>query len=88
MHLHPVQVLLPLTLLLAAAGCAGTPKSAADTAEYDYVTPLGSNIAVRVPKGQKTAPNSTSPTGTMSAEQLGTMINAAGGKVPVDKGGD
>lgn len=88
MKLHPACSLLPLAALLIAGGCAGAPKPSADTAEYDYVTPIGSNIAVRVPKGQKTAPNSTSPTGTMSAEQLGTMINSSGGKVPTDKGGD
>jgi hypothetical protein len=74
--------------LCLLGGCATTPKPATAAAgEYEYVTPLGSNIPVRVPKGQNTAPNTTSPTGTMSADQLGTMINSAGGKVPVDKGG-
>lgn len=81
---------LPLSLVLVAAltGCAGTPsqKAAADSGEYEWVTPTGSNIAVRVPKGQKAAVG-TSPTGTLSGEAAAGMINSSGGKVPTDKGG-
>ncbi len=84
-HARTVPILAAFCLLV---GCATTPKPTTATAgEYEYVTPIGSNIPVRVPKGQTNAPNATSPTGTMSADQLGTMINSAGGKVPVDKGG-
>ena len=88
MPLHLPRFLPPLAAVLLAGGCATTPKPTADAGEYEWVTPIGSNIAVRVPKGQKTAPNATSPTGTMSAEQLGNLINSSGGKVPLDKGGE
>ncbi|MBI5692720.1 MAG: hypothetical protein HZC55_21795 [Verrucomicrobia bacterium] len=70
-----VPSLLAIVLL---AGCAGTPtKTAADGTEYEYVTPLGSNIPVKVPKGQKSAANATSPTATMSADELGAMVNSS-----------
>jgi hypothetical protein len=69
------------------AGCANTPKQAtADSTEYEWVTPTGSNIAVRVPKGQR-ATVGTAPTSTLTGEQAATILNTAGGKVPVDKGG-
>lgn len=78
-----------LLVVLAAvglAGCANTPKSnTADSGEYEWVTPTGSNIAVRVPKGQRPTVG-TSPTGTMSAEQAAAMVNASAGKVPTDTG--
>ncbi len=81
-------LLLLAVTALGLGGCAGTPKQAtAESGEYEWVTPTGSNIAVRVPKGQK-ATVGTSPTGTMSGEQAAGMINSAGGKVPTDKGGN
>ncbi len=80
--------LLPSIALAAAlTSCAGTPKqSTAESGEYEWVTPTGSNIAVRVPKGQK-ATVGTSPTGSISGEAAAGMINSSGGKVPTDKGG-
>ena len=79
--------LLTLTSAVVLSGCAGTPKPAtADAGEYEWVTPTGSNIAVRVPKGQR-ATVDTSPTAALSGEQGAAMINGAGGKVPVDRGG-
>jgi hypothetical protein len=65
----------------AFVGCAGpgAPKHAADDGEYEYVTPVGSNIPVRVRKGQ-TATSTTSPTATMSGEQAANMLHGAGGQ--------
>ncbi len=63
-----------------AAGCAG-PDSAAKTAaggDYEWVTPLGSNIPVRVPKGQG-ATNANAPTATLGGEQAANAISAGGG---------
>ncbi|HUR57638.1 MAG TPA: hypothetical protein VM029_08005 [Opitutaceae bacterium] len=79
---------LALTLaVVALAGCdSTTPKktTTADNAEYEYVTPLGSNIPVRVRKGT-TATSTTSPTNTLSAEQAANMIQQAGSSTP-DRG--
>ncbi len=80
------RMLPPVLALALLAGCAGAPKPAtADAGEYEWVTPTGSNIAVRVPKGQ-TATVGTSPTGTLSGEAAAGLINSSGGKVPTDKG--
>jgi uncharacterized lipoprotein len=82
--------LISLALALAVAGLAGcdstTPKktTATDNAEYEYVTPLGSNIPVRVRKGT-TATSTTSPTNTMTAEQAADMVQRAGSVSP-DRG--
>ncbi len=70
------------SLSLALFGCAGSP-SAAHT-EYEWVTPTGSNIAVKVPKGQR-AGVSTSPTATVGAEEMSKIVNASA-KVPTDRG--
>ena len=56
-------------------------KKAADNTEYEYVTPLGSNIPVRVPKGSK-ATNVNSPTETMTGDQAANMIQRAGAVTP------
>ena len=75
-----------LSLLAAAlgtlwmAGCAGPgnePKTAA-AGDYEWVTPLGSSIPVRVPKGQG-ATSATSPTATMSGEQAASAVSSGGG---------
>ena len=50
-------------LVVALAGCAGQPndsKKIVSGDDYEYVTPLGSNIPVRVKKGEK--PVTASPT--------------------------
>lgn len=76
-----VPVLVSL-LAFGLFGCATTPKEAkADDGEYEMVTPTGSNIPVKVRKGQKAATIS-SPTDQMSADQLGTMRSSAGGAKP------
>ena len=64
------------------AGCAGQPsakQAKADQGEYEYVTPLGSNIPVRVRKGQA-APNN-SPTATISGDDMQNMQRGAGGQM-------
>lgn len=74
-------------VVLTLAGCAGTPKQAsATTGEYEYVTPLGSNIPVRVPKGQSAA-SPTAPSTTVSGEQAERLIHGAGGQVAPDRAG-
>lgn len=82
--------LLPTAVALAGfalAGCETTstsPKKAATAeSDYEYVTPLGSNIPVRVKKG--TAANTPSPTETMTGEQAANMIQRAGASTP-DRG--
>lgn len=81
---------LPLlaALGLLAAGCettdAAAKKKSADTAEYEYVTPLGSNIPVRVRKGT-TAASATSPTSTMTGEQAADLASRSGSSTP-DRG--
>ena len=79
---------LAALLLLGLAGCAtettAKKEAKADDGEYEWVTPTGSNIAVKVRKGQKAA-TVASPGGEMTAEQLGAM--RAGGNVQ-PKGGN
>ena len=73
------SLLLSIALVAGLTGCAGTPKQAtADAGEYEWVTPTGSNIAVRVPKGQK-ATVGTSPTGSINGDAAAAMINSSGG---------
>ena len=65
-------------------GCATQPKAKeakADDGEYEWVTPTGSNIAVKVKKGQR-ATTVASPSDTMSQDQLGTMQRGTGGAKP------
>ena len=87
---RPLPLVAALALLTALAGCATTDatpkKTAADNTGYEYVTPLGSNIPVRVRKGT-TATNSTSPTATMNAQEAANMINGAPGAVREAGGG-
>lgn len=67
---------------LILAGCAGqssAKQAKADQNEYEYVTPLGSNIPVRVRKGQA-APNN-SPTATISGDDMQNMQHGAGGQM-------
>lgn len=72
-------------IAIVGFGCATTPKPAkdarADSGEYEWVTPVGSNIAVKVRKGEKPKTIS-SPTETMTADQLGTMVHTSGGAKP------
>jgi hypothetical protein len=75
-----------LAVLTATAlvGCATTEKSKqakADDGEYEWVTPVGSNIAVKVRKGQR-ASALASPTENLSQDQLGTMQRGTGGAKP------
>jgi hypothetical protein len=82
--------LLGVAASVFLAGCAETtnspkPATSAAAAEYEYVTPLGSNIPVRVPKGQ-TAVNQISPTEVTSGERAANMIHSAGGAAPIDRG--
>jgi len=79
-----LAVLSPIFILVA--GCAGTPKQATNDAEYEWVRPTGSNIAVKVKKGEAAAVT-TSPVGSITGEQASSIYNSAGGKVPTDKGG-
>ncbi|HNC23631.1 MAG TPA: hypothetical protein PLU52_05440 [Opitutaceae bacterium] len=78
--------MLTLVALVAGAfaGCASNPKpkdAKADNGEYEWVTPVGSNIAVKVRKGEK-ASTIGSPTETMTAEQLSTQVHTSGGAKP------
>lgn len=71
-----------LITLLAVGflGCAtSTPKkeAKADEGEYEWFTPTGSNIAVKVPKGY-TARTVASPADTISGEALSKEIRAKG----------
>jgi hypothetical protein len=73
--------------LLVLAGCAGptTPKDGiAKSDDYEYVTPLGSNIPVLVRKGQQ--PATTSPTATLSGEQAANAIHGGGQQMTPIKG--
>lgn len=80
----------PLLILLGllATGCettdAAARKKTADTADYEYVTPLGSNIPVRVRKGT-TATSTTSPSETMTGEQAANLAARGGSSAP-DRG--
>ncbi len=76
------RFLVSATVALSLAGCAGTPKSA--DAGYEWVTPTGSNIAVKVPKGQRAAVG-TSPTAAVGAQEMTQIVNASA-KVPTDRG--
>ncbi len=71
-----------VSLTFALFGCAGKPPAA--STEYEWVTPTGSNIAVKVPKGQRAAVG-TSPTATVGAEEMSKIVNASA-KVPTDRG--
>ena len=91
-HALNVVPMRPLTFLAAlgllASGCettdAAAKKKTADASEYEYVTPLGSNIPVRVKKGT-TAASTTSPTATMTGEQAADMASRSGSSTP-DRG--
>jgi len=79
---RPCAALLSASLVLLFSGCAGTPQST--NTDYEWVTPTGSNIAVKVPKGQRAAVG-TSPTATVGAEEMSKIVNASA-KVPADRG--
>lgn len=56
------------------AGCVHEPqkdsaKPDSGEVEYEYVTTLGSNIPVKVPKGSRPAGTTTSPTSTLGTEE-------------------
>ncbi|MBS0664008.1 MAG: hypothetical protein JSR48_12150 [Verrucomicrobia bacterium] len=79
-----LRMLATATLLAGVfTGCATnpTPKDAKADGEYEWVTPVGSNIAVKVRKGQK-ASTISSPTDTMTAEQLSSQVHSSGGAKP------
>ena len=70
---------IAVTVGLFAAGCASQPaadKAKSTSAEYEYVTPLGSNIPVRVKKGQTAT--TSSPTATMTGDEAARVLNGAG----------
>jgi len=71
---------------LGLAGGAATPSknAKADDGEYEWVTPLGSNVPVKVKKGQTV--QGLSPTGTLTAEQTAQAVR--GGGAPAPKGGN
>ena len=75
---------LALSTLVAIglAGCAATPtkNAQADDGAYEWVTPLGSNVPVKVKKGQ--AVQGVSPTGTLTAEQTAQAIRGGGAPAP------
>lgn len=75
---------LLLTALAFLSGCATSAppdqKQAVAAEDYEWVTPLGSNIPVRVKKGEKAA--GTSPTGTMTGDQMSQAIRGAGAPTP------
>jgi hypothetical protein len=78
---------LPALAALFAIGVVGcstpAPKKEAktDDAEYEWVTPTGSNIAVKVRKGQR-ASTIASPSERMTADQLSTAVHGSGGAKP------
>ncbi len=90
MHALPQPVSAAAIFLASVAfltGCASTPKTAAaktatddkkivlDETEYEYVTPTGSNIPVRVPKTPIAHPLVTSSeVTTMSPEQFADIV--------------
>ncbi len=72
------QRLLQVTALMVLtgtfSGCTHAPKTEvakpdSGEVEYEYVTTLGSNIPVKVPKGSRPAGTTTSPTSTLSTEE-------------------
>jgi len=66
----------------ALAGCGNAPAGKPAIVgghDYEYVTPLGSNIPVLVKKGQR--PATASPTDTVSADQAASAIHGAGGQI-------
>ena len=71
---------------IGLAGCAATPtkNAQADDGEYEWVTPLGSNVPVKVRKGQTV--QGISPTGTLTAEQTAQAVRGSG--APAAKGGN
>jgi hypothetical protein len=89
--MHHKRTLLSLVALAAVvlAGCANTTTQPAskvvDNSEYEYVTPVGSNIPVRVRKGQSA--QTASPTATMSGESAQGTMHGAPGQAMIDKGG-
>ena len=87
MNKHRLSVFALSTLVtVGLAGCAAAPSknAKADDGEYEWVTPLGSNVPVKVKKGQTV--QGISPTGTMTAEQTAQAIR--GGGAPAPKGGN
>ncbi|MFO1448593.1 MAG: hypothetical protein U1F61_10590 [Opitutaceae bacterium] len=63
-----------LAMCCLLGSCAAPPKAEAVKApagevEYEYVTVLGSNIPVKVPKGSRPFSASSSPTSTMGTEE-------------------
>ena len=75
------RTLIALTVPVFA-GCANPAADKkgvlANKDDYEMVTPLGSNIPVRVKKGEK--PATVSPTDTMSGEDMAQAIHRAGGQ--------
>lgn len=72
---------------LVLAGCNGAPTTkdaVVKSDDYEYVTPLGSNIPVLVRKGQR--PDTASPTASMSGDQATNAIHGGGGQMPASKG--
>jgi hypothetical protein len=81
MHTSKItSVLAALALVGGAAGCATTtaPKASGAVAdsEYEMVTPIGSNIPVRVRKGSTA--ETSSPSATISGDAARQMISPGG----------
>ncbi|MEY2878973.1 MAG: hypothetical protein RLZZ15_1353 [Verrucomicrobiota bacterium] len=78
---RPLCVLV-LAVAALGGGCATQPPKAAGVianGEYEYVTPLGSNIPVLVRKGEK--PTGASPSETVSGDQATNSIRSGGGQM-------
>jgi hypothetical protein len=87
---YPRLLLTVASVTALLSGCAtqnqsSQPGQLVDASEYEYVTPVGSNIPVRVRKG--TAPQTSSPTTSISGETAQNMMHGAPGQAMVDKSG-
>ena len=84
---RPTVSAVVLAAVLTLAGCAGqTTKSdsVASKDEYEYVTPLGSNIPVKVKKGEKVV--TMSPTDKVNSTQAANAVHGGGGQMPATPG--
>lgn len=77
---YPWALLASCIVMCGCATSTAQKKDAkADSAEYEYVTPLGSNIPVKVKKGDTA--QTSSPTGSMSGARLENELRSAGGQM-------
>jgi ABC-type Fe3+-hydroxamate transport system substrate-binding protein len=84
---RPTTSAVVLAAVLTLAGCASQATksdSVASKDEYEYVTPLGSNIPVKVKKGEKVV--TMSPTDKVNADQATKAVRSGGGQMPATPG--